>query len=80
MHYEVLHCASQMYVGKRSNSLGVFTAMSITQGGNGFPFLAECVYTYLCSGESTGIFVPTDKVPDQTLRLALEIYCFIMFA
>lgn len=46
--------------------------MSITQGRNGFPFLAECVYTYLCSGESAGISVPTDKVPYQTLRFALE--------
>ena len=45
--------------------------MSITQGGNGFPFLAECVYKYFCS-ESTGISVPTDKVPDQTLRFALQ--------
>lgn len=50
--------------------------MSITQEGNGFPFLAECVYTYLCSGESTEISVHTDKVPDQTLRLALEIVLY----
>ena len=46
--------------------------MSITQGGSGLPFVAECVYKYLCSGESTGISVPTDKVPDRTLRFALE--------
>ena len=41
--------------------------MSITQGGSGLPFVAECVYKYLCSGESTGISVPTDKVPDQMM-------------
>ena len=51
--------------------------MSITKGGNGFPLLAECVYTYLCSGESTGISVPTYTVPNQTLQFALEkVYQF----
>ena len=46
--------------------------MSITQGGNGFPFLAECVYKYFCTGESTGASIPTEKVPDATLRFTLE--------
>ena len=46
--------------------------MSITQGGSGIPFVAECVYKYLCSGESIRISVPPDKVPDRMLRFALE--------
>lgn len=46
--------------------------MSIIQGGNGFPFLNECVYNYLCGGESTGISVTTESVPDSTLGFALE--------
>ena len=46
--------------------------MSITQGGNGFPVLADCVYKYLCNGDCTGISVPTDKIPDQTLQFAIQ--------
>ena len=57
---------------KEFYSLGVYTAMSVVQGGNGFPFLADCVYEYLVSGVSTGIRIPMDKVPDPSLRFALE--------
>lgn len=52
--------------------VGVYTAMSILQGGNGLPCLDECVYNYLCGGGSTGISVSPDRVPDQTLRFAME--------
>ena len=31
-----------------------------------------CTYDYLCTGDSTGITVPNDKVPSHTLRFALE--------
>ena len=46
--------------------------MSIMQGGSGFPFLAEPVYRYMCTGESTGIVVSNDQVPDHTLRFVLD--------
>ena len=34
--------------------------------------MADAVYNYLCTGDSTGIAVPNDKVPSHTLRFALE--------
>ena len=46
--------------------------MSVMQGGCGFPFMA---YNYLCTGDSTGISVPNDKVPSHTLCFALEKVC-----
>ena len=42
-------------------------AMSIIQGGNGIPFLNQCVYNYLCGGDSTGITVSAESIPDRTL-------------
>ena len=35
--------------------------MSICQGGNGTPFLAQHVYAYLCTGKCTGIRVSCFK-------------------
>lgn len=74
MHYDVLYCTSQM---KRSlQSRGVHSYVNHTRR-KWISILAECAYTYLCSGESMGISVPTDKVPDQTSWLALEkVYQF----
>ena len=46
--------------------------MSILQGGSGFPFMGEAVYKYFCTGDSTGIVVPSDKVANHSLRFALE--------
>lgn len=46
-------------------------SMSVLQGGSCFPFMAEAVYKYFCTGDSTGIVVPTDKVAHHSLRFAL---------
>ena len=46
--------------------------MSITQGGNGFPFLSEAVYTYLSTGKYTNIIVDTNDVPGEMLKYAVE--------
>ena len=56
-------------------NLGVYTTMSVMQGGSGFPFMADAVYNYFCTGDSTGIIVPNDKVPNHILRCALEKVC-----
>jgi len=45
--------------------------MSIVQGGNGFPFLAEPVYDYLCTGRCTGISVGITTIPDPTLQFVV---------
>ena len=52
--------------------VGKYIAMSMTQGGHGFPCLAPCVYHYLVSGELTGAVVETSDVPDHQLQVILE--------
>ena len=46
--------------------------MSILQGGNGFPFLADAVYDYFCTGVYTGINVTNEEIPDSTLQFVIE--------
>lgn len=42
--------------------------MSITQGGNGFPHLADAVYQYMAKGVYTNITVDTADVPGAVLK------------
>ena len=51
-------------------------AMSIVQGGSGFPFLAPAVYEYLVSGKCTGITLQNSDVPDHTLQFVLSKVSF----
>ena len=51
---------------------GIYIAISIIQGGNGFPFLAEPVYSYMCTGTATGIEILTKDIPDPTLLYIIE--------
>jgi hypothetical protein len=44
--------------------LGVYTAMSVVQGGCGLPVLAEAVYDYILSGKCTNIDVSISDIPD----------------
>ena len=46
--------------------------MSICQGGCGIPFLAQPVYTYLCTGKCTGITVEYDDIPDPVLQFVVH--------
>ena len=50
--------------------------MSIVQGGSGFPFLAEAVYTFLCTNKCFGVMVDTDSVPYPTLLPLLNEVIF----
>ena len=53
--------------------------MSVAQGGNGFPFLAEPVYDYLCTGRSTGISISVTDIPDPTLQfVAQKVWYYMM--
>ncbi len=45
------------------------------QGGSGIPFLAEPVYNYLCTGDSTGNEVLNEDIPDPTLSFVLDKAC-----
>ena len=50
----------------------MYVAMSVIQGGSGFPFLSEPVYSYLCTGKTTSVTVPTVNIPDPTLQFLCE--------
>lgn len=58
-------------------NLGQFAAISITQGGSGFPFLDEVVYNYLCTGKTTDIYLSNENIPDPMLCYVCEkvSYC-----
>ena len=47
-------------------------AMSVIQGGSGFPFLSPCVYAYISCATYTNIKIATDDIPDATLKFAVE--------
>ena len=46
--------------------------MSVAQGGSGFPFLAEPVFDYLCTGRCTGISINIPNIPDPTLQFVVH--------
>ncbi len=56
-------------------NVGMYVAASIIQGGSGFPFLAEPVYAYLCTGNTTGITLSNNDIPHTMLKLACEKVC-----
>ena len=39
-------------------------AVSLTQGGSGFPFIHEGVYSYLCGTEPSSIPVDLNAIPE----------------
>ena len=45
--------------------------MSVLQGGNGFPFLADPVYDFLATGKTTNIVVRQDQLPDPSLQVVV---------
>ena len=53
-------------------NLACYISMSICQGGSGIPFLAQPVYSYLCTGKSTGITVDNADIPDPVLQFVVE--------
>lgn len=48
--------------------LGQRTAMSIVQGGAGFPVLSPPVYQYMVSGDITGIPIGDEDIPDASVK------------
>lgn len=57
--------------------LGQYAAMSIIQGGCGFPFLSKPVYCYISCGKYTNINVDLDCIPDAVLKFAIEKVVFV---
>ena len=52
--------------------LGQYEAMSILQGGGGFPFLAEAVYEYLSTQKCLGVSIAAEDMPNATLRFVIQ--------
>ena len=46
--------------------------MSLTQGGSGFPFLAECIFDYICGVDIKDVKVTIDTVPDYDVYSSLR--------
>ena len=50
--------------------MGVYTVMSISQGGCGLPFLAHPVFNYIAGmGDCAGATINDDEIPDGLLKL-----------
>ena len=50
--------------------MGVYTVMSISQGGCGLPFLAHPVFNYITGmGDCVGATISDDEIPDGLLKL-----------
>lgn len=59
--YIIMNCSLQ---AQNFYYLGVYTAMSVVQGGCGLPVLAEAVYEYITSGKCTNIEVDISDLQD----------------
>ena len=53
--------------------IGWYAGMSLTQGGPGFPLLADAVYQYLCTGEITNAEMCDEDLPLIIKELILEV-------
>jgi len=53
--------------------MGCYAGMSIAQGGPGFPILADALFCYLTTGQTTGIQVPNEHLPIQLKFVVAEV-------
>ena len=51
---------------------GQFIALSLANGGSGFPCLSETVYSYLCHGLDLKVYPTVDDLPDTDMKEQLE--------
>ena len=58
--------------------LGTLVAMSIVQGGLGFPVLHPNVYVYMVSGKYIGLHTADEDVPDGMVQSLIEKVCNIV--
>ena len=52
--------------------VGNLMAMSLLQGGSGFPYLAPPMYDYLCGENASSIKVSAEDVPNVDVTLLLQ--------
>lgn len=56
--------------------LGMLMAMSIVQGGSGFPFLAPPIFQYICGVEIRRISISNEDVPEYDVKKLIEDVSF----
>ena len=52
--------------------LGNYVAMSIAQGGSGFPVLHPSVYNYIVTGKYIGVRIPDKDIPNPIVNAMLK--------
>ena len=52
--------------------LGSYAALSIIQGGPGFPFFHSHVYAYLCTGTWSPVTISVQTLPNHELRAVVK--------
>ena len=56
-------------------------AMSLTQGGSGFQYIAEPMYDYLCGKEITSINITVEDVTNGEVRNLIEkLHGYVQFS
>ena len=55
-------------------------AMSICQGGSGFPFFGRAVFNYICSQDIAKLVVATEETPDPNIRKLIEEVCYKVYS
>ncbi len=55
--------------------VGMYTAMSIVQGGIGFPVLHPSVYNYICTGKYVGVSMLDENITDHKIRELVRKVC-----
>ena len=64
-------------------AVGELMAVSIVQGGSGFPFFSECMFKYLCGADIRSIRISLCEVPHYSVKTLLEkvqVYSAYLFA
>ena len=52
-------------------------AMSIYQGGSGFPFFGKATFDYICSQDIEKLIVIAEEAPDPIVRNLIEEVCML---
>ena len=53
--------------------IGWYAGISFVQGGPGFPLLANAVYQYLCTGETSNVEIDDEDLPLVIKELILQV-------
>ena len=56
-------------------NIGTLIAMSITQGGHGFPVLHHTVYQYMVTGSYLNDDIDVNDIPHTGVRVLVEEVC-----